>query len=84
MLVTSCPKKAAVTPGITSLHNPGEEPAGEKKEKIFPEVPLVKTRLHDHPVAARESGKANKLAREKRIEKDYWGAKQSLLQTATY
>lgn len=60
-LETSCPKTAAVTPGITSSYNPGRSQHRNKRE-VFPRSLLAKTRLHGHPGAARETGKAKKEA----------------------
>ena len=54
MVVTSCPKMAAVTPDITSLHNPREDPAEEQKS--LPEAPLTRARLHGHLEAAGGKG----------------------------
>lgn len=50
---------AAVTPDITSLHNPAEE------QKFLPEAPLTRARLHGHPEAAGGKGMGNTS----------WGAK---------
>lgn len=63
MAVTSCPKMAAVTPDITSLCNPREDPAEE--QKFLPEAPLTRARLHGHPEAAGGKGMGNTS----------WGAK---------
>ena len=34
MFIASCPRMAAVTPGITSLHNPGKQMTGGQKEGL--------------------------------------------------
>lgn len=54
---------AAVTPDITSLRNPREDPAEE--QKFLPEAPLTRARLHGHPEAAGGKGMGNTS----------WGAK---------
>ena len=39
MFVTSCSKMAAVTPDVTSSHNPGEDPAEEQKKSLSQKPP---------------------------------------------